>query len=107
MDLRSLGAIVAVGDRSQGGYNQAAKFLPDAIISAAPGACDANSKVHELLSHWADIPQFLFEIPVDDTPEGKALGFMATFEEFPPRQEPGSFNLDQVLETLQSNPSTN
>lgn len=46
---------------------------PDAIISAAPGACDANSKVHELLSRWAGIPQFLFEVPVDDTPEGKAL----------------------------------
>ncbi len=48
-------------------------LMPDAIISAAPGACDANSKVHELLSQWAGIPQFLFEIPVDDTPEGKAL----------------------------------
>ncbi len=32
---------------------------------------------------------------------------LATYKEFPPRQEPGSFNLDQVLETLQSNPSTN
>jgi len=48
-------------------------LAPDAIISAAPGACDANSKVHELLSHWAGIPQFLCEVPVDDTPEGKAL----------------------------------
>ncbi len=48
-------------------------FAPDAIISAAPGACDANSKVHELLSHWADIPQLVFELPVDDTPEGRAL----------------------------------
>ena len=46
---------------------------PDAIISAAPGACDANSKVHELLSRWAGIPQMLLEVPVDDTPEGKAL----------------------------------
>ena len=46
---------------------------PDAIVSAAPGACDANAKVHELLSQWAGIPQFVVEIPVDDTPEGKAL----------------------------------
>ena len=46
---------------------------PDAIISAAPGACDANSKVHELLSQWAGIPQYLLEVPVDDTPEGKAV----------------------------------
>jgi arylsulfatase len=32
---------------------------------------------------------------------------LATYREFPPRQEPGSFNLDQVLETLQSNPTSN
>ena len=33
MDLRNLGAVVAVGDRSTSGYAQAAKFLPDAIVS--------------------------------------------------------------------------
>ncbi|MBL4903255.1 MAG: arylsulfatase [Desulfocapsa sp.] len=27
--------------------------------------------------------------------------FMETFKEFPPRQKPGSFNLDQVMETIQ------
>jgi arylsulfatase len=27
--------------------------------------------------------------------------FLATFQEFPPRQKPGSFNLDRVLESLQ------
>ncbi|MGB5201858.1 MAG: arylsulfatase [Sedimenticolaceae bacterium] len=32
---------------------------------------------------------------------------LATYKDYPPRQKPGSFNLDQVLETLQSNPSTN
>lgn len=32
---------------------------------------------------------------------------LATYQEFPPRQKPGSFNLDQVLEKLQSNPVTN
>ena len=48
-------------------------FLPDAIISAAPGACDANSKVHEFLSHYQGIPQFIFEKPVDDSPEGLAV----------------------------------
>ncbi len=48
-------------------------FLPDAIISAAPGSCDANSKVHELLSHLQGIPQFIFEKPVDDGPEGRVL----------------------------------
>ncbi len=46
---------------------------PDAIISAAPGACDANSKIHEFLSHHLDIPQFVLEKPVDDSPEGHAL----------------------------------
>lgn len=33
MDLRNLGAQVAVGDFSTNGYTQAAKFLPDAIVS--------------------------------------------------------------------------
>ena len=28
--------------------------------------------------------------------------FLQTFQEFPPRQKPGSFNLDQVLATLQT-----
>ena len=32
---------------------------------------------------------------------------LATYNEFPPRQKPGSFNLDQVLQTLQQNPITN
>ena len=32
---------------------------------------------------------------------------LATYQKFPPRQEPGTFNLNRVLETLQSNPATN
>jgi len=32
---------------------------------------------------------------------------LATYKDFPPRQEAGSFNLNKVLETLQSNPGTN
>jgi arylsulfatase A-like enzyme len=31
---------------------------------------------------------------------------LATFKDFPPRQKPGSFSLDQVLETLQNAPKT-
>jgi arylsulfatase len=27
--------------------------------------------------------------------------FLATFKDYPPRQKPGSFNLDRVLESLQ------
>ena len=33
--------------------------------------------------------------------------WLQSFREFPPRQKPGSFNLTQVLETLQQNPATN
>ena len=33
--------------------------------------------------------------------------FLASFKEFPPSQKVGSFSLDQVLQTLQSRPSTN
>ena len=32
---------------------------------------------------------------------------LATYQKFPPRQKPGSFNLTQVLDTLQKNPVTN
>jgi arylsulfatase len=28
--------------------------------------------------------------------------FLATFKEYPPRQKPGSFSIDQVLQSLQS-----
>ncbi len=28
--------------------------------------------------------------------------FLATFKEYPPRQNPGSFSIDQVLETRQT-----
>jgi arylsulfatase len=30
--------------------------------------------------------------------------FLASFKEFPPSQKPGSFSLDQALETLQNAP---
>jgi arylsulfatase len=30
--------------------------------------------------------------------------FISTFKEYPPRQKPGSFNLDRVLESLQEPP---
>ena len=33
--------------------------------------------------------------------------FLATFQEYPPRQKPGSFNLDHVLESLQKPATTN
>ena len=32
---------------------------------------------------------------------------LATYQQFPPRQEAGSFNLNKVLESLQSNTNTN
>jgi hypothetical protein len=28
--------------------------------------------------------------------------FLATFKDYPPRQKPGSFSVDQVLESLQA-----
>ena len=32
---------------------------------------------------------------------------LATYAKYPPRQKPGSFNLEAVLDKLQENPSTN
>lgn len=48
-------------------------FAPDAIISAAPGGCDANAKVHEFAAEYLGIPQFILEKPVDDSPAGHRL----------------------------------
>ena len=46
-------------------------FKPNAIISAAPGGCDVNAKIHEFVSHYLDIPQFILEKPVDDSVRGR------------------------------------
>jgi hypothetical protein len=32
-------------------------------------------------------------------------GHLATFQEFPPRQRPGSFSIDQAMEKLMNQPS--
>ena len=45
-------------------------FEADAIISCTAGACDANSKIHEFVSNYLDIPQFILEKPVDDSDRG-------------------------------------
>jgi hypothetical protein len=60
MDLRNLGATVAVGDRSPSGYAQAAKFLPDAIISdlvrpGEPGFQFIQSLRRHPLLRWASV----------------------------------------------------
>ena len=42
------------------------------------------------------------------TPAAAYVGkFIGTFQEYPPRQKPGSFNLDRVMESLQKPASTN
>lgn len=45
-------------------------FEPDAVISAAPGACDMNAKIHEYLAMHLDVPQFIVEKPPDNTARG-------------------------------------
>ena len=45
-------------------------LMAQAIVSAAPGACDANSKIHEFASHYMGIPQFIIEKPVDESEAG-------------------------------------
>lgn len=42
----------------------------DAIISCTAGACDANSKIHEFVSNYLGIPQFILEKPIDDSERG-------------------------------------
>ncbi|HEY5526006.1 MAG TPA: 2-hydroxyacyl-CoA dehydratase family protein [Candidatus Anoxymicrobiaceae bacterium] len=45
-------------------------FQPQAIISAAVGSCDINSKTHEFVARYHDIPLFVLEKPVDNTERG-------------------------------------
>jgi len=37
------------------------EFSPDIMISAAPGACDANSKIHEFVSEYLKIPEIILD----------------------------------------------
>jgi arylsulfatase len=39
--------------------------------------------------------------------QGAVARFLQTFKEFPPRQKPASFTIDQVLEQLKRPPSFN
>jgi benzoyl-CoA reductase/2-hydroxyglutaryl-CoA dehydratase subunit BcrC/BadD/HgdB len=46
-------------------------FHPQAIVSAAPGGCDINAKVHEFVANHLGIPQFFLPKPPDDTGRGR------------------------------------
>lgn len=45
-------------------------FTPDAIISDCFGSCDINSKTHEFLARYMDIPLIYLEKPVDNSERG-------------------------------------
>jgi hypothetical protein len=45
-------------------------FTPDVIISDCYGSCDINSKTHEFLARYMDIPLIFVEKPVDNTERG-------------------------------------
>lgn len=45
-------------------------FQVDGIVSCTAGACDANSKIHEFVSNYLGIPQFILEKPVEDNERG-------------------------------------
>jgi benzoyl-CoA reductase/2-hydroxyglutaryl-CoA dehydratase subunit BcrC/BadD/HgdB len=47
-------------------------FEPDALVQSAPGACDANSKIHEFVSHYMEVPQFVLEKPTERGARGQA-----------------------------------
>ncbi|MGI9433547.1 MAG: hypothetical protein ACR2Q4_01750 [Geminicoccaceae bacterium] len=49
-------------------------------------------------NHWWSKRAPFIAIPLQET----VANVVQTLVEFPPRQKPGSFNLDQVLETLQN-----
>ena len=37
------------------------EIAPDAMISACPGACDANSKIHEFVAETLNVPEFMLD----------------------------------------------
>ena len=45
-------------------------FTPDAIVSDCFGSCDINSKTHEFLARYMDIPLIYLEKPVDNSERG-------------------------------------
>jgi benzoyl-CoA reductase/2-hydroxyglutaryl-CoA dehydratase subunit BcrC/BadD/HgdB len=45
-------------------------FMPDAIVSDCYGSCDINSKTHEFLARYMDIPLFFVEKTVDNSERG-------------------------------------
>jgi len=45
-------------------------FIPDGIISDCFGSCDINSKTHEFLARYMDIPLIFLEKPVDNSQRG-------------------------------------
>lgn len=45
-------------------------FQPQAIVSAAVGSCDINSKTHEFVARYHDIPLFTLEKMVDNSERG-------------------------------------
>jgi benzoyl-CoA reductase/2-hydroxyglutaryl-CoA dehydratase subunit BcrC/BadD/HgdB len=47
-----------------------ADFTPDVIISDCFGSCDINSKTHEFLARYMDIPLLFLEKPVDNSERG-------------------------------------
>ncbi len=47
-----------------------ADFVPDAILSDCFGSCDINSKTHEFLARYMDIPLLFLEKPVDNSERG-------------------------------------
>lgn len=63
-------------------------FTADGIVSCTAGACDANSKIHEFVSNYLDIPQFILEKPVEDNERGidqyrrNFFNFVDQLEEF-------------------------
>jgi benzoyl-CoA reductase/2-hydroxyglutaryl-CoA dehydratase subunit BcrC/BadD/HgdB len=48
-------------------------FEPQAIISAAPGGCDVNAKIHEFVAHYLNIPQFFLPKIPEDSGRGRKL----------------------------------
>ena len=62
-----------------------------------------KSQMHRI-PRWLIAGLASLALALAGTPPAQAYvgQFLATFKEFPPRQKPGSFSLDRVLESFQT-----
>ena len=77
------------------------EFSPDIMISAAPGGCDANSKIHEFVSEYLEIPEIILDKTGDSSMDFELYRrlFHQMFKRL--EMEVGEADEDRMIKTLE------